>query len=74
MIIFRDRFIDTEMMAPVPDEIKKYLTSRTPMDRPGGPEEVANVVVFLCSPAASYVNGSIRKLMSIFFYSNLIVH
>jgi len=52
-------FIETEMMDLVPEDIKKYLLGRTPMGRTGTPEEVANLVLYLCSPAASFMNGSI---------------
>lgn len=41
------------------DALRKMFISRTPMGREGEPEEVASLVVFLCSPAASYINGSI---------------
>ena len=34
-----------------------YFESRTPMKRMGQPEELANVVLFLVSPLASYVTG-----------------
>ena len=33
------------------------MTKDIPLRRAGAPEEVANVVVFLCSEAASYVSG-----------------
>jgi 3-oxoacyl-[acyl-carrier protein] reductase len=40
------------------DEIRKRSTAQIPLGRIGEPEEFANVVVFLASPAASYVTGT----------------
>ena len=37
----------------------KIWTDNTPMGRFGLPEEMANCALFLCSPAASYVTGSV---------------
>lgn len=51
--------IDTEMMAAVnssPEAMKRVM-ARTPMQRVGDPEEIANVVSFLCSDKASYITG-----------------
>lgn len=39
------------------DEIFKEMASESPMGRIAQPEEVANAIVFLASPAASYING-----------------
>ena len=41
------------------DEAKARVMSRTPMKRLGEPEEIADVVAFLLSDAASYVTGEI---------------
>ncbi len=52
-------FIDTAALKVFPnfEQMKKEVTARTPFKRIGKPEEVADVVVFLCTPAASWITG-----------------
>jgi tropinone reductase I len=38
-------------------EFERSVLARTPLGRVALPEEVARVMVFMCSPAASYVAG-----------------
>ncbi len=52
--------IETDMTAAIPDEAKaEYARRQVPLRRYGQPEEVAQMTLSLCLPAASYVNGAI---------------
>lgn len=46
--------IETEILSPGTEE----MTDLIPLRRLGTPDEVARVVLFLCSEQASYVNGT----------------
>jgi 3-oxoacyl-[acyl-carrier protein] reductase len=52
-------FIDTEMTTSMSDKAKAYFLQQIPMGRIGQPEEVAEVVYWLCSEGASYITGQV---------------
>jgi 3-oxoacyl-[acyl-carrier protein] reductase len=49
-------FIDTEMLDGLP---KEEIVKLVPMKRLGTAEEVAGLVVYLCSPQAAYITGQV---------------
>jgi len=54
--------IDTAMTQTIPAEVKAEQLKQIPLGRVGQPAEVADVVLFLCSPLASYVTGQIIEI------------
>jgi 3-oxoacyl-(acyl-carrier-protein) reductase len=52
-------FIETDMLASVPDKVLEKVKGDIPLARLGRPEEVARVVHFLCADASSYITGQV---------------
>jgi 3-oxoacyl-[acyl-carrier protein] reductase len=52
-------FIETAMTAQLPQEAREKLTGLIPLNRLGEPEDVAKVVLFLCSDAGNYITGQV---------------
>jgi 3-oxoacyl-[acyl-carrier protein] reductase len=52
-------FIETDMLASVPEKVRARFRALLPAGRFGGPDEVAAVYLFLASDLASFVNGAV---------------
>jgi 3-oxoacyl-[acyl-carrier protein] reductase len=50
-------FIETEMTAVLPQEVRNDYLRRIPMGSLGLPEDVADAVAFLAGPASKYITG-----------------
>jgi 3-oxoacyl-[acyl-carrier protein] reductase len=52
-------FIETDMTAGLPEDVKKGWAAQIPLRRAGLPEDVANTCVFLASDLSAYVTGQV---------------
>jgi acetoacetyl-CoA reductase len=51
-------YIDTEMVAAVPEDVLAKIVARIPVGRLGKAEEIARGVLFLCGEDAGFITGS----------------
>lgn len=52
-------FIDTDMTAVLPDEVREQILKQIPLGRLGDADEVARVVAFFADSASGYLTGQI---------------
>jgi 3-oxoacyl-[acyl-carrier protein] reductase len=52
-------FIATEMTAKLSEEVRSNWVSDIPLKRPGTPDDVANLALFLASDLSSYISGQV---------------
>ena len=55
-------FVETELIADVPEEKRKEHLAMVPLGRFGKPEEIAWAVLALCAKEASYVHGTVLEV------------
>jgi len=55
-------FILTEMTEQLSDKVKEDYIANIPLNRPGTPEDIAEAVLFLISPSASYITGTVLNV------------
>ena len=51
-------YIDTEMVAAVPEDVLQKIVARIPVGRLGHADEIARGVLFLCGEEAGFITGS----------------
>lgn len=55
-------FIETEMTTKLPPEVRENWLKNIPLRRPGKPEDVAHVAIFLASDLSDFVTGQVIQV------------
>jgi len=55
-------FVPTDLTNDLPEELKDWMLSITPLKRMGTPEEIAYAVAFFASDEASYITGQVLSV------------
>ncbi len=55
-------YIESDMTEKLPAEVQAKMAEQIPVGRLGRPEDVAEMVSFLASPAAAYINGQVIRV------------
>lgn len=55
-------FIATEMVKKMPDKVLETMRDKTPLQRLGEPEDIANAFLYLASDEAAFVNGAVLSV------------
>jgi 3-oxoacyl-[acyl-carrier protein] reductase len=55
-------FVDTPMVETVPDKVMAMLKEKTPLQRLGRPEDIANAYRFLASDEAAFITGTVLSV------------
>lgn len=55
-------FISTPMTKKMPEKVLEMMTKKSPLNKMGSPEDIANGYVFLASDEAKFITGSILSI------------
>lgn len=55
-------FIETSMVATVPEKVMNQLIEKVPLQRLGKPSDIANAYLYLASTESDYVNGTVLQV------------
>lgn len=55
-------FIETTILATIPDKVRQHMREQVPLHRRGKPDEIANVYALLASDEASYIHDAVIEV------------